>query len=202
VSAVPAELWLRALQRLSASVAHEIRNPLNGVALNLEVLRGRVTRAQGSVSTLSGFAEAAVSDLGSAIRLCDALLAVARPVREPVELGAVIAPIAVLAGAVARARGGSVDVALPDDLPPALAVRGDGLRAALAMILLESSERGATVRCRVGYEEAAIVVEFVTDQEVVLAGSMASDIEACGIAVCPGATAITLRIPRTGDVAP
>src|SRR5690606_40732349 len=59
VSAGPAELWLRALQRLTATVAHELRNPLNGVALNLEVLRGRVGRTQLDPATLTGLAEAA-----------------------------------------------------------------------------------------------------------------------------------------------
>ena len=199
---MPAELWLRELQRLVASVAHEVRNPLNGVALNLEVLRGRVGRTQGDPTVLGGFAEAAVSDLGIAIRLCDALLAVARPVREPTELGSVLEPIAVLAGAVAKARGGALEVTLPDDMPPSLAIDATAVRAALTSVLRMEAERGATIRCIVVYESTAVVVNVGTNQEVVLSGTMATDIEACGITVCPVPSGITLRIPRTGTAAP
>ena len=191
-----AELWLRALQQLTASVAHELRNPLNGVALNLEVLRGRVGRLSADASALSGFAEAAVTDLGAAIRLSDALLAVARPAREPVELGSVLAPIAVLAGAVANARGGGIVITLPEEIPPALAAEPHAVRAALASVLLTAAERGATVRCEVVYEPTAVVVEVRADGEVVLTEEIVSGIAECGIAAQTLPDGITLRIPR------
>jgi signal transduction histidine kinase len=198
VGAGAAELWLQALERLTASVAHELRNPLNGVALNLEVLRGRVGRAQADAASLSGFAEAAVADLATAIRLSDALLAVARPVREPVELGSVLAPIAVLAAAVADARGGSLEVELPDALPPALSVHGHAVRAALATALLAAAERGATVRCCVVYEPAAVVVEVMADGELGMAEQVVAGLAACGIVAHGSPAGVALRIPRGG----
>ena len=191
-----AELWLRALQQLTASVAHELRNPLNGVALNLEVLRGRVGRLSSDAAGLSGFAEAAVTDLGAAIRLSDALLAVARPAREPVEVGSVLAPIAVLAGAVAKARGGGIEIAIPEEIPPALAAEPHAVRAALASVLLAAAERGKAVRCQVVYEPAAVVVEVRADGEVVLTEEIVSGIADCGISAQPHPDGITLRIPR------
>lgn len=197
----PAELWLRALQRLTASVAHELRNPLNGVALNLEVLRGRVGRTQADASSLSGFADAAVADLTTAIRLSDALLAVARPVRQPVELGSVLAPIAVLAGAVAMAHGGSLEVELPDELPPALAADPHALRAAVSTALLAGAERGATVRCGAVYEAAAVVIEVRADGEIVLAKEVEAGLAACGIPARGSPDGIALRIPRASGAA-
>lgn len=199
MSAGPAELWLRALQRLTAAVAHELRNPLNGVALNLEVLRGRVGRTQLEPATLTGFAEAAVADLSAAIRLTDALLAVARPVRVPVEAGGALAPIAVLASAVAASRGGSLRVALPDEIPPLLATDGDAVRGAIATVLLAAVERGATVQCRVVYEPAAAVVEVEADDEFEMSGEAAAAIEACGIAVRVRPGGVAIRIPRDGS---
>jgi hypothetical protein len=37
-------LWLATLQRVTDRVAHEIRNALNGVAVNVEVVRTRAAR--------------------------------------------------------------------------------------------------------------------------------------------------------------
>lgn len=195
-----AELWLRALQRLTASVAHELRNPLNGVALNLEVLRGRVGRAQLDPVALTGFAEAAVADLASAIRLTDALLAVARPVRVPVEAGGVLMPIAVLVGAVAESRGGSLAVDVPDEIPPAVLPSGDAVRGATATVLLAALDQagGATIRCRLGYESAAVLVEVTADDEFELAADAAAAIAACGIAVSTVTHGVALRLPRGG----
>ena len=200
MGAGPAELWLRALQRLTASVAHELRNPLNGVALNLEVLRGRVGRTQLEPATLTGFAEAAVADLASAIRLTDALLAVARPVRVPVEAGGALAPIAVLVRAVAESRRGSLTVEVPDEIPPALAIDGDAVRGAMATVLLAAIDRagGATVRCRLGYESAAVLVEVTADDEFEMTGEAAAAIDACGIAVRAVTRGVALRLPRDG----
>jgi hypothetical protein len=104
--------------------------------------------------------------------------------------------------AVAAARGGSLEIELPDDLPPALAISGDAVRAALTDVLLTMAERGATVRCIVGYEAAAVIVEVAVEGEVVLAGEMANGIEACGITVGHMPSGVTLRIPRSDDGAP
>ncbi|HSJ64774.1 MAG TPA: histidine kinase dimerization/phospho-acceptor domain-containing protein [Gemmatimonadaceae bacterium] len=197
----PAELWLRALQRLTASVAHELRNPLNGVALNLEVLRGRVGRMRTDAAALSGFADAAVADLAIAIRLSDALLAVARPVRQPVELGSVLTPIAVLAGAVAEARGGTLSVELPDELAPGLAVDPHALRAALSMALLAAAERGATVRCEAVYEAAAVVVEVRADGGIEMTQEVEAGLAECGIPVRGSPDGIALRLPRVRGAA-
>ncbi|HUF29681.1 MAG TPA: histidine kinase dimerization/phospho-acceptor domain-containing protein [Gemmatimonadaceae bacterium] len=194
--AAPAELWLYALQRLTAAVAHELRNPLNVVSLNLEVLRGRVSRAHSEVGSLTGFAEAAAAELGVAIRLTDALLAVARPLPAPVEVGGALVPIATLARAVAVAHGGSLAVTLPDGMPPKVASGADAVRGALAAVLFEAVQGGETVRCEAVYEPDAVVVEVAGENEFVLPDGLAASIEACGIAVQAVPHGIALRMPR------
>ena len=51
-------LWLVTLQRLTDRTAHDIRNALNGVAVNLEVVRSRAARGADG-SAIASFATAA-----------------------------------------------------------------------------------------------------------------------------------------------
>ena len=53
---------------------HEIRNALNGVAVNVEVVRGRVA-SEGAATEVASFAERAGSQIGEATALTNGLLA-------------------------------------------------------------------------------------------------------------------------------
>jgi hypothetical protein len=44
------ELWLGVLQQISARAAHEMKGVLNGVAVNLEVVRSRSEKAGASAA--------------------------------------------------------------------------------------------------------------------------------------------------------
>src|SRR5688500_19206297 len=96
--------WLGALQSLAARVAHEIRNPLNAVAVNLEVVRSRCERGSVESPAVLPFATAAAGELERVSRLVDARLAVARPGRKG--LGRLAGPGVALYVALARAGGG------------------------------------------------------------------------------------------------
>ena len=85
VGAAPS-LWLGALGRLAGRAAHELKNPLNGLALNLEVVRSRSVRAGSEAAALAPYATAAARELERAIPLVEALLALARPLSNPVDL--------------------------------------------------------------------------------------------------------------------
>ena len=50
------ELWLAVLQRLCDATAHDLKGALNGVALNVEVLRSRTGRSSTDAATLHQFA--------------------------------------------------------------------------------------------------------------------------------------------------
>ena len=68
-------LWLDTLQRICGRVAHELRGALNGVAVNLEVVRSRSTKSDARASSVSTFAEAAANQLEPVMSMTEALLA-------------------------------------------------------------------------------------------------------------------------------
>jgi hypothetical protein len=63
-----------AVREILRRAGHELRNALNGVAVNVEVVRSRADR-EGSPKELASFAERASGQVGEASALADGLLA-------------------------------------------------------------------------------------------------------------------------------
>ena len=63
-----------AVREILRRAGHELRNALNGVAVNVEVVRSRADR-EGSPKDLASFAERASAQVGEASALTDGLLA-------------------------------------------------------------------------------------------------------------------------------
>jgi nitrogen fixation/metabolism regulation signal transduction histidine kinase len=114
--------------------AHEIKNPLNGLALNLEVVRSRSVRPGADGSALAPFATAASSELERVLPLVEALLSLARPLSVPVDLQTAIRPLAALYGAIAGAGGGSLQISNESE-QMFVAIDGTTVRTLLAEVL-------------------------------------------------------------------
>jgi signal transduction histidine kinase len=104
--------WLATLQQLTGAVAHELRNALNGVAVNLEVVRSRSGRDGLPASALGSFAGSAAGQLEQVITMTDALMALARAGQEPAALGRTADQVAALVRPVLVANGGSLELAV------------------------------------------------------------------------------------------
>ena len=65
----------QAVREILRRAGHELRNALNGVAVNVDVVRSRADR-EGSPKELASFAERASAQVGEASALADGLLAV------------------------------------------------------------------------------------------------------------------------------
>jgi hypothetical protein len=65
---------LEIVREIIRRAGHEIRNALNGVAVNVEVVKSRVAR-EGAAADVASFAERASSQIGEASALTDGLLA-------------------------------------------------------------------------------------------------------------------------------
>jgi len=142
------ELWLEMLQRLCGRLAHELKGALNGVSVNLEVVRSRCEQPSTPAAAVGKYANAASDQLGVVIAMTDALLALGRPERDTVDVGIVIRRIESLVGPAARAdsRRLEVDPGVAD-LGPTSA-RGNAVRLAISAVLLGATAASAHVVCR------------------------------------------------------
>ena len=131
-------LWLAALRRLAAGVGHEMRNALNGVAVNLEVVRSRSARDGMPATSLAQYATTASDQLESVITIAEALVALNRAPQRPVVAGRVADQLLALIRPQLVAVGGSAR----------LIVEGEGksdVSAEVARLVLAGAlEAGAT----------------------------------------------------------
>lgn len=153
-------LWLGALGRLAGRAAHELKNPLNGLALNLEVVRSRSARTDARGPALAPYVAAAVGELERMIPLVEALLALARPLSNPVDLTIAMQPFLALYGAIAAAGGGSLQVVYEAE-QMFVNADSDTVRALLAEALDVTIGSNLEVAGRVGDNEGAISIRLV-----------------------------------------
>ena len=97
-------------------------------------MRSRSARGGTEASALAPYATAASSELERALPLVDALLALARPLPNPVDLRTAIQPLVALYGAIAVAGSGSLQLVYEAE-QMFLAVDGDTVRALAAEAL-------------------------------------------------------------------
>ena len=96
-------LWLETLGVLCNRVAHELKGALNGVVVNVEVVRSRTAKPDVAAASVRQYAQSASAQLEAVIAMSDAMLSLARPARQPLNLGQAVRNIEALVGAAVRA---------------------------------------------------------------------------------------------------
>lgn len=144
-------LWLAVLQQLAGTVAHELRNALNGVAVNLEVVRSRSSREGVAASALGSFAGSAAGQLEHVIAITDALMSLSRSQDGAAMIGRTTDHVAALVRPALAAAGGSLDLVVEGE--GTTRVPADAARlfvaAALQQAVAAASGTSAMLRCRV-----------------------------------------------------
>jgi hypothetical protein len=191
-------LWLDALQRTCTRAAHELKGALNGVSVNLEVVRSRSERPNALGSSVAAFASSATDQLGAVIAMTDALLSLARPTREPVEIGATVRRLEALLSGTARTDGRTLEVrSTIDDLGATSAI-GNTTRLVLAAGLLAALDASAHVVCDASLDGAAPMVRIECRDGA--APALDADVIAVaaeqGVGVVSGPSAISISFPR------
>jgi PAS domain S-box-containing protein len=191
---------LAALGRLSAGVAHEIRNPLAGIRTTAEILRGRVEHS----AELLPVVDVILEEAARLDRIVGSLLQFAKPPEprwDPVSLVDVLSRAKQLAAGRAADRGVTIRTLVADGLPTPLADRDQILQVLLNLLLngIEATEQGGEVR--LGAEvpqdrDRACVVLFVEDCGDGIPESIRERIFDPFFTTKPGGTGLGLSISR------
>jgi len=197
-SAATDALWLDTLYRLSGRAAHELKGALNGVAVNLEVVRSRAEKPDVPAAAVSTFAIAAVSQLDNVIALTEALLSLTRPAPEPVLITTIVRHVEALVAPVVRADGGCLDLAGSFDELGFTSANGNAVRLAVGATTLAAVDASPLVRCTVVAGEARATIRFDADggtTPAIDAAVVRAAAEA-GIRIQAGSGAISISFPR------
>ena len=203
------ELWLETLQQINARASHEVNGALNGVSVNLEVVRSRSAKADAAAVAVASFASSAADQLEEVIAMADALLLLGRAPRDPVEVGATIRQLVAILGPSARSEGGSLRVEETTPGAAAKGVRAPGNMvrltigaAMLAALRPVGENRCRHVRCVLEVGEETVVVIKSLDQSNGERPQIAPEIVAAategGVRVQLEEHAISLAFARAG----
>jgi hypothetical protein len=195
-------LWLEVLQQVAGRAAHEIKGALNGVCVNLQVVRSRATNqaAGGPTSGLARFAEAAASQLDELVTMNEALLALTRRPRDVVDVLATAGQLVALLGPAARADGYSLTVLgqPASDWGPTSAPAA-AVRLVLASVMLRALDRRTATTCRIDAADGMVIrVECADGSTIDLDPRVAQVAAAVGIRVERGPGGLSLAFPRAG----
>lgn len=194
-------LWLDALQQVAARAAHEIKGALNGVSVNLEVVRSRVTnQAAGPPAGLTRFADVAASQLDELVTMSEALLALTRRPRDVVDVLTTAGYLIALLGPVARADGYSLSVvASPTSGGSATSAPAVVVRLVLASTMLRALDRRTVTTCRVDVADGMVLrVECADGSTIELDPRVAQVAAEAGIQIKGGPGGLSLAFPRAG----
>jgi signal transduction histidine kinase len=152
--------WLALLQEIAAASSHEVKGALNGVALNLEVVRSRSAVGEHPASALHGFASSSATQLEKVISMVEGLLAIARRPRREHGLGTVLSQIASLLGPAAEVLGGRIVIENAGSGDPKSSADPLAVRIVIADVLLAELRARSVATCRVtGGGDSAIFIE-------------------------------------------
>jgi len=188
----PAVLWAETLQALGNLVAHDLRNALNAVAINLEVVRSRSARGA-EAAGIAPFAATAASNFEVAAAATEALFALARPEPSRVDVAAVATRLsrllAVRSGATVQVNdhsGGRATTAIP----------GDMVRVAVARSVLAALDTNEGAACEISVDDGILVrVTGATEVPPLPDSELAAAALAYGVRFASRGQSLELRIP-------
>jgi signal transduction histidine kinase len=194
-----ADAWGAALQALASHVAHDLRNALNAVAVNLEVVRGRSARGA-DPSAIAPFAATAATQFEAAAAAVEALLGFSRPEPEPADVAAITARLARL---LAIHEGQPVDLSSDSARHAATSAPADVVRALVARSVLSAVGSAPRVACAISVRDGIFLHVTGGDAAPALEPALAAIALASGIRLATRGDTLELTFPPAAtDVSP
>jgi hypothetical protein len=188
-------LWLETLQRVCGKTAHELKGVLNGVSLNLEVVRSRSQKPDAAASAVASFAGSASTQFDAVIDMTEALLALSRGVDGAIDLAATTRWLVALLAPVARVNGRGLRIEGSLESLGRSPVDASAARVAVAAALLGAIESASSVVCRANGESIDIVSEG-GDPLCAPGDDVVSTVREVGIEFHAEPSAISITFPR------
>ena len=193
------ELWLRSLQRLSAHVAHDLKGALNGVSVNLEVVRSRSEKPSSTGPDVHRFAATAADQLALVIRATGALLSLARGTRGPVEVSMVARHLVNLLEEMGSTSGSRFQLTVEGGLAAETSAPLNAVRLALAECLFSVASGPGEVAVRVrGLPAPLVLITPAADPGLDL--EVTSALGSAGIRVVIDGHGISIMLPGPADL--
>jgi hypothetical protein len=187
-----AALWAETFQSLANVVAHDFRNALNAVAVNLEVVRSRSARGA-EASAIAPFAATAATNFETAAAAAEALLAFVRPEPGRVDVAAVVTRLARL---LAVRGGARLSVSDQSEGRAATTAPPDVARAVVARSVLAAVGTDEGAACEIAVDDGIFLritgatrVPPPPDSDLVVAALEQ------GIRITPRERSIEIRFP-------
>lgn len=140
-------LWLETLGILCDRAAHEVKGALNGVVVNVEVVRSRSAKPDVSGASLHQFAESAAGQLDAVIAMTEAMLVLTRPPRRPLNLAQTARNVEALIGAAARADDKRVEMRGIVDAIGSTSADADVARLVIAAAFIAAVDASSSLVC-------------------------------------------------------
>jgi hypothetical protein len=190
-------LWLDVLQRVSGRSAHELKGVLNGVAVNLEVVRSRAGSPDNPASAVSSFANAASSQFDGVMDMTEALLGLSRAAHRPVDLPKTVSWLVALLAPAVKADGRTLRVDGPLGGLGTTSADGNAVRLAVGAALLASTESCGTVVCTAEGNTLRLRCEGSGEGEAPAPGDdVVAAVREVGIEMRAEPSAIAITFPR------
>ena len=191
-------LWLGVLARIGGHAAHEVKGALNGVSVNVEVVRTRAEKPDAAAATVGRYANAAAEQLNAVIAMSEALLWLVREPRGPIAIATVVDRIEALLGPALRADGRRLETDESLNQLVATSADANAVRLAIGGCLLVAVETSVHARC-VGEDDAggpAVRIESRDGAALATDESLVKAVASAGIRITAEPTAIFIRFPR------
>ena len=193
-SATTDVLWLDTLNRICGRAAHELKGVLNGVSVNLEVVRSRAAKPDAPASAVASFATSASAQFDAVMDMTEGLLALSRATSGPVDAGVTVRRLAALLIPVARVDGRELTIDRSIDSFGIVSADGRAVRLALGAAMFAAIDAGVSASVRVA--NGAVEVAAAGGNFAPVADEVIAALKDAGIEMQAESSAITITFPR------